>query len=256
MAVSAGHICPICKTENIAGQKQCECGHWLPEQDFLPSPVKSRSHHKSAFAFSMTSSLLAVLAIEIDGTTLRAAVVRRKLRTITVSNCLKLERTAENAAISAEELSSITSRIDGCPKNVVVIRPLAAMVEIAMDSKVLKKMKPYQLKEAARWEAEPYMAFPATESLVGYEKGLELNAGQTGIWVSMMPGDDFQHMKKTFDEMGYRLKSVLRPGCLLSGRSGVWRGAKRHGSIGCRPAEYQSGRGGRRLHKQLENTAL
>lgn len=155
--------------------------------------------------------MLSVLAVEIDGMTLRAAVVRRKLRSLAVSDCLKVERAEESELITAAELSMLTSRIANCPKNAVVVSPLAAVIEVAMDKKKVRKMKPHQLKEALRWEAEPYMAVPAAESLVGYELGPDTGEGHLGIWVSMLPEEDYRNLKETFAASGLKLIRAYAP---------------------------------------------
>ncbi|ACV63450.1 Fimbrial assembly family protein [Desulfofarcimen acetoxidans DSM 771] len=155
--------------------------------------------------------MFSVLAVEIDGMTLRAAVIRRNLKGFMVGDCLKIDRTEESELITAEELSMITSRIARCPKNVVVVSPLAAVIEVAMDKKRLRKMRPYQLKEALRWEAEPYMTVPAAESLVGYELGLETGDGHVWIWVSTLPEEDYRSLKETFAGGGLKLRRVYPP---------------------------------------------
>ncbi|AEG58748.1 fimbrial assembly family protein [Desulforamulus ruminis DSM 2154] len=155
--------------------------------------------------------VLAVLVIEIDGMTLRAAVVRRKFRDFTVSQCMKLERTGDSPLITPGELTAVLGRLEKFPKNVVLVSDQTAMVEITMDPKRLKKMKSYQIKEAVRWEAEPYMAVPAAESLVGYERGPETPDGQASLWVSMFPLEDYQMMKKNLAEGGLKLKRIFPP---------------------------------------------
>ncbi len=155
--------------------------------------------------------MLSVLAVEIDGMTLRAAVIRRNFKGFTVSDCLKIDRAGESDLITAEELSMLTSRIARCPKNAVVISPLAVVIEVAMDKKRVRKMRPYQLKEALRWEAEPYMTIPAAESLVGYELGLDTGEGNVELWVSMMPEEDYRSLKETFAGSGLKLKKVYPP---------------------------------------------
>jgi Tfp pilus assembly protein PilN len=90
------------------------------------------------------------------------------------------------------------------------------MVEIALDGLRVKKMKPYQLKEAVRWEAEPYMSAPAAESLVGFEVGLRDSDGMTVIWVSTIPEEDYKELKRAFDDRGLNLKRVYPPDVCFS----------------------------------------
>ncbi|MCL6447055.1 MAG: PilN domain-containing protein [Armatimonadetes bacterium] len=172
--------------------------------------------------------MFSVLAVEIDGMTLRAAVLRRNFRGIAVSDCLQLDRAEESEMITAAELSMITSRIAKCPKSAVVVSPLAAVIELAMDSKRMRKLKSSRLKEALRWEAEPYMVIPAAESLVGYEVGFETGEGQTGVRVSVMLDEDYRSLKKVFAECNLRLKKVYPPdvcfpvGAVFAGKEKDW----------------------------------
>lgn len=154
---------------------------------------------------------MSVLVIEIDGSTLRAAVVRRKFRDFSVSRCITLERAEDSPMLTPADLAAVLARIEKCPKNVVVVSSQVEMVEIAMDAKRLKKMKAYQIKEAVRWEAEPYMAAPATETLVGYERGPESPDGQVSLWVSMLAEESYQSLKKSLADNGLMLKRVYPP---------------------------------------------
>ncbi len=155
--------------------------------------------------------MLSVLAVEIDGLSLRAAVVGRSGRGFTVGECLTIERTEESELVTAAELSVLVSRIARCPRHAVVVSPLAAVIEIAMDKKKMRRMKPHQLKEALRWEAEPYMAVPAAESLVGYEPGPDTGEGQVGIWVSALAREDYRSLKEAFAASGLKLRKAYPP---------------------------------------------
>ncbi len=157
------------------------------------------------------NAFLSVLVLETDGKFIRAAVVGRGPRRFSLAGCLKVERLAPGGPVTAGELEMIAPRFANCPKSVVLVSPQVSMVEISMDSKRIKKMKPHQLKEVVRWEAEPYMTIPVTESLVGYQLGRESGDGQSGVWVTMMPGEEFKTMKKTFADAGFRLKRVYPP---------------------------------------------
>nr|HID13584.1 hypothetical protein [Anaerolineae bacterium] len=155
--------------------------------------------------------MTAILVLEIDGKMLRAAVLRRRFRGYTVTDCLRLDRTEEGDLPTAAELATVTSRIANCPKSVAVVSPLAMVIELTMDRSRLKKMRPEQLKEALRWEAEPYTAIPAAESLAGYDIGAETGEGQVEVRVAVMPAEDYRSLKRLLAEKGLRLKKVYPP---------------------------------------------
>jgi len=155
--------------------------------------------------------MTAILVLEIDGKMLRAAVLRRRFRGYTVTDCLRLDRTEEGDLPTAAELATVTSRIANCPKSVAVVSPLAMVIELTMDRSRLKKMRPEQLKEALRWEAEPYTAIPAAESLAGYDIGAETVEGQVEVRVAVMPAEDYRSLKRLLAEKGLRLKKVYPP---------------------------------------------
>lgn len=155
--------------------------------------------------------MLSVLAVEIDGLTLRAAVVRRGLKGLAVSDCATVERAEDNELLTAAELSMLVSRIVNCPKNAVLVSPLVTVIEVSMDKKKVRRMKPRQLKEALRWEAEPYMTVPAAESLVGYEPGQGDGKGQTGFWVSILAQEDYRSLKEAFAAGGLKLRRAYPP---------------------------------------------
>jgi Tfp pilus assembly protein PilN len=105
----------------------------------------------------------------------------------------------------------LVSRIAKCPKHAVVVSPLAAVIEVVIDKKKVRRMKPPQLKEALRWEAEPYMTVLAAESLVGYELGPDTGEGQMGIWVSTLAQEDYRSLKEAFAAGGLKLQKAYPP---------------------------------------------
>lgn len=201
--------CPGCNVRNPAGRETClHCGQ--PLQGGLPpaAPVYDRPAGRK---FAGVKSTPSVLVLETDGKDLRAAVVRRGLRGFSLEHGLKLERLAEGGPVTGEELEAVASRIPQCPRNVALVTPLVSMVELSIEAGRVKRLRPHQMKEALRWEAEPYMAIPAGENLVGCQRGFETGDGQMGVWVTMLPAEDFAAMKKTFADKGFRLKRAYPP---------------------------------------------
>jgi hypothetical protein len=105
----------------------------------------------------------------------------------------------------------ITLKIGNCPKSAVLVSPQAEMIEIVLDSRRVRRMKSYQLKEVLRWEAEPYTTVPAAESLVGFEVSFETGEEQMPVWVSIIPAEDYRSLKKIFAAAGLKLKNVYPP---------------------------------------------
>ncbi|RJQ28614.1 MAG: hypothetical protein C4589_06145 [Peptococcaceae bacterium] len=160
--------------------------------------------------------LFSVLALEFDGPFIRSAVVRRKPLKYEISHCLQIERTEmENEPLSFDELAMITAQIPKCPRRVVVVNPQVMVLEITMEKKRLQKLEPfnlpYNLKEALRWESEAYTGLPALETLTGYEPGRPDQAGLVNIQVSAFPLADYQFLKETLAEKGFKLTRVYPP---------------------------------------------
>ena len=211
MADVAGYQCAVCGNQNPPEEKYCgTCGHWLPDPDFPAEPARRGGEKKTA-APKGGGALLSVLAVEVDGPVLRAAVVTRGLRGVGMGQSFKMDRAGPGELITPEEAAALIARVEKCPKNVVLVSPAVTMVEIFMDIKRIKKMRPHQIKEAVRWEAEPYMTVDASESLVGYQIGAEVGDDQTGIWVSMLPAEDYLAVKRIFADLGLRLKRIYPP---------------------------------------------
>lgn len=166
--------------------------------------------------------LLSVLALELDGPVLRAAAVRRAFRSFVVGEHLEAARPEEGAPLAPEEARMVAAKIPGCPRDVVVVTPEVEMVEVVMDARRVRKMSPEQLREAVRWEAEPYCTLPAAECLVGYELGLETWEGQQAIWVTMFPRADYQALKRALSGAGLRLRRVYPPDVCFGAAAGRW----------------------------------
>ena len=92
--------------------------------------------------------MFSILALELDGPIIRAAVLKQTVRGIRVIECLESSRPSEGESLTAEELEMLISRIDKCPRSLVVVTPQVEMVEITMEAKRVEKMKPYQIREA------------------------------------------------------------------------------------------------------------
>ncbi|MEG3068756.1 MAG: hypothetical protein RQM95_11290 [Syntrophaceticus schinkii] len=166
--------------------------------------------------------MFSILALELDGPIIRAAVLKQTVRGIRVIECLESSRPSEGESLTAEELEMLISRIDKCPRSLVVVTPQVEMVEITMEAKRVEKMKPYQIREAVRWEAEPYSTLPAAECLSGFEIGHLMEKNETGVWVTMLPQEDYQELKRVTAEAGLRLKRVYPPDLCFSEAAAHW----------------------------------
>lgn len=167
--------------------------------------------------------MLSVLALELDGKVVRAAVVKRTLRDFEVTHTFQLNRTeGSDTFLAPEELELIIARLAECPRWVVVVTPRVEMMEITMEAQRTRKMKTYQLREAVRWEAEPYTTYPAAESLVGCEIGFEAADELAGIWVTMFPEDEYTLAKRTLEGKQLKLQRAFPPDVCFSTAAARW----------------------------------
>jgi len=160
--------------------------------------------------------LLSVLALEVTEKRLRALVMARGLKGLQISQCLSLERTATGPFPSLEELDNLLARMPGAPKNMVVVSSQVTLVSLPLELARLRALRGERLKEALRWEAEPYLPGPPLECLLGYEEGRQVSEALQEVWVSAMLREEYQALKGVLGEAGLRLLKVYPPEACFS----------------------------------------
>lgn len=173
--------------------------------------------------------MLQVLALEIDGPLIRCAVVARKgLKKIHISRCESFARLEEDegAPLSADELSMVTARLPALPRDLVMVTPRAAFLQMVLPSVVQgrRKLRGRRLLEALRQESEAYTGMTPAEMLLGFEQVPEeklsaaLAPGATtqeenAFWVTAYPLEEYRQLKGMLAESGLKLKRVYPPDC-------------------------------------------
>ncbi len=155
-----------------------------------------------------------ILALELCESVIRAAVVaRRGAGGYGVIECVEVPRGerdyADEAVVSAEDIAAVTARLGSKPGATVLVSHDVRTVHLGMDQNKLREMKPSQIQQALRWEAEAYSGVPAADSMVGYE--LPDGAGsrkQVEIPVAVFATGDYRELKQTLADCRLRLKRL------------------------------------------------
>ncbi len=160
--------------------------------------------------------MFAVLALELDGPLVRAAVVTRKgLKEFEIIYLETFERLEEeNDLLSGEELAMITAKLSSFPQQVVVVSPRVAFIRLAVEAKLLKKMRwrRQKLKALLQTESEAFTGLPAAEALLGFQRAPKVEGQKkVSFWVSSMPAEEYRRWKEALAEHELRLKSFYPP---------------------------------------------
>lgn len=165
-----------------------------------------------------------ILALELRTSVVRAAVVARARSGFSVLECVEVERPGtsdydESTSLRREDVFAITKQLTRRPRNAVLVS--ASSINLAMDQTKFRNLKPTQVQEALRWEAEPFSGVPAQESMIGYER-LDLGGGasrgkgdfalgsssQMELQVTVFPLGEFQDDKRLMAAQGLRLQRI------------------------------------------------
>jgi len=162
--------------------------------------------------------LFQVLALEIDGTVIRCAVLARKgIKKINLSRWESFARLEEEGApLSADELTMITARLTVYPQNCVVVTSGAAFLQVSLPEtggKKARRRRGGKLVAALRQETEAYTGMAAAEMLLGYER---LPEEENEFWVTAYPREEYRQLKEVLAESGLRLKRVYPPDCCFA----------------------------------------
>ncbi|AFS78284.1 fimbrial assembly family protein [Gottschalkia acidurici 9a] len=156
---------------------------------------------------------MSILVIETNEQVIRACVLKKGIKGYSLVDCIKIPKESGYEILTSDELLAVMSRITNCPKNVVIVTSLATIIETSMDKDKVKKMTHSYLKEAIKWEIEPFITDSVTDSIVGYEiikksreemKDIEENQ----IWVSVISKNEYEDIKRIMDEEGLKLKRI------------------------------------------------
>lgn len=163
-----------------------------------------------------------MLAVEIAGKWILAAVAEARGRKLSVRNFVALERSnAGDDLPDPVNLKEIMERLDYRTGPVVLVSPLARSVQITMNRAKVNRLRQYQLCDALRWEVEPYTGISGTQAIIGAEKGHQVEhedlmllteeEEEVDVNVSVIEQNVYRAMKQIFRRSGLKLARMYPP---------------------------------------------
>lgn len=164
-----------------------------------------------------------MLAIELAGDDIRAALVRKNGRRFDVLDFASMKRPDPQDDLPAVEvLKALADRLGYAGGPAVLVTPLARAFELLMDRKKVAGMKHHQLLEAVRWEVEPYTGISGTSALVGVEAERKAEArpgeivpeadmDQVTVTVAAIERNVYRAARERFKVAGLQLVRIYPP---------------------------------------------
>ncbi len=164
-----------------------------------------------------------MLALEVGGEQLRAALVSGRAGQFTVLEFVAVERANPGDDLpDPQNIREIMERLDYQSGPAVLVTPLVRAVQISMNRAMAERLSNYQLAEAARWEIEPFTGISGSQAMVGVEKaapagGDDLLAAMAGeeadieVNVSAIEQNVFRALKQLLKKAGLGLARLYPP---------------------------------------------
>ncbi len=164
-----------------------------------------------------------LLAIEVAGDDIRAALVRGSGKNIEIIDFAAMKKAdPEDDLPSVEAVKAIAERLRCTGGPAVFVTPMARTFELRMDLSKYSVLKSAQLREAVRWEVEPYTGITGGNALVGVQPaaGPEARPGeivyeddedQAVINVSAIERNVYRAVKERFRVAGFSLRRIYPP---------------------------------------------
>ncbi len=164
-----------------------------------------------------------LLAIEVSGNDIRAAIVQQKGTAVEIIDFTSMKRSdPEDDLPSVEAIRALAQRLQHTAGPAVFITPLARAFELFMDRKKVAGLKHYQLMEAVKWEVEPYTGINGANALIGVEPEqkperlpgevvAEEEQEQVVVNVSAIERNVYRAIKERFRAAGFLLKRIYPP---------------------------------------------
>ncbi|GAB6096252.1 hypothetical protein JCM14469_25050 [Desulfatiferula olefinivorans] len=164
-----------------------------------------------------------LLAVEVSGDIIRAALVEKRGRRFDVIDVAAMSRPDPRDDLpSVDAVKALAERLQHTMGKVVFVTPMARTFDLVMDRDKVKDLSAAQLKEAVKWEVEPYTGITGTNALIGVEPVKtaktshdELNVLDEDIPVSVsvsaMERNVYRALKARFKVAGFRLVRVYPP---------------------------------------------
>jgi Tfp pilus assembly protein PilN len=164
-----------------------------------------------------------ILSIEMTGDKIRAAVVRGAGRRFDVVDFITMTLTQPGEDLpSVEAIKAIGERLRFAGGSAVFVTPMARSFELTMDRAKVAGLSAYQLKNAVKWEVEPYTGITGSNALIGVEPvrktaaapgevEVEDDDAPATVNVSAMERNVHRALKARFKAVGFRLQRVYPP---------------------------------------------
>ncbi len=164
-----------------------------------------------------------LLAVEVAGDKIRAAVVRKSGKRIDIVDFAAMTRPdPEDDLPAVAVVKALAERLQHAGGPVVFVTPMARTFDLIMDRQKVAAMKTHQLKEAVKWEVEPYTGITGHNALIGVEPALQpiLDPGDAvpeddeapvTVSVSAMERNVHRALKARFKAAGFNLLRVYPP---------------------------------------------
>ncbi len=164
-----------------------------------------------------------LLAVEVDGDNIRAAVVRRVGKKFDIIDFATLiQPDSDDDLPSVAAVKSLAERLQHTGGPVVFVTPIARTFDLIMDRAKVHGVKPYQLKAAVKWEVEPYTGITGNNALIGVqpahksglapgEVDMDDEEAPVTISVSAMERNVYRALKARFKAAGFALLRVYPP---------------------------------------------
>ena len=121
-----------------------------------------------------------------------------------------------------EAVKALAERLQHTGGPVVFVTPMARTFDLIMDRAKVIDLKPHQLKEAVKWEVEPYTGITGHNALIGVEPArkpapapgevdLEDEDTPVTVSVSVMERNIYRALKARFKAAGFVLHRVYPP---------------------------------------------
>ncbi len=164
-----------------------------------------------------------LLAVEVAGDEIRAALVRGTARTREIIDFVSMKNSSPDDDLpSVEAVKALAERLRRSGGPAVFVTAMARAFELRMDRGKVSSLKARQLREAVRWEAEPYTGITGANALIGVQAAprpksrpgeivYEDEDDQTAITVTALERNVYRAVKERFRVAGFSLRRVYPP---------------------------------------------
>lgn len=157
-----------------------------------------------------------VLAIEAATDTVHGALVRRRYGRISVVATATVARqpreAGDDSLLLPAEIAALAGRCEARAGACVVVSERVQSVPMTMAMGKLRRLRPEQIREALRWEAEPYLGYPPAEAMAGYDASrmAQATGREAQVLGTFLPAIAFQQCREDCREAapGLRLTRV------------------------------------------------